>query len=145
MREPVEVSIGMLLDLLGEGLLADPELGGEALELALLVAGAGEAVVRVGGQYELDDRLPRLDELGVVRDDIHALIDGGAAGADQLRALAVLDHADAAGGPGLEVVVDAEGGYLDLDLARGVEDRGALGHLDRNAVYLRVDHFASAP
>jgi len=127
---------------LGERLLADAELGGEALELALLVARAGQAVVRVGGEDKFDDRLPRRYQLGVVGDDIHALVHRRAACADQFRALAVLYDANSASRPRLEIVVYAEGGDLHLDLARGYEDRGALGHLDWNAVYLRVDHIA---
>ena len=107
---------------------ADAEVGGERLELAGAVAAAGEAAVGVVGEDELEHGAADLGELAAVGGDLHALDDGRAAGARHAALAGDLHDAQAAGGGGLQVVVLAERGDLDLHLAGGLEDGGAGGH-----------------
>ena len=80
----------------------------------VLVAGAGETIVRVRGQDEFDDRLPDLNQFSVVGDNAHVLGDGGAAGSEHLVAALHPHDTDPARRPRGEVGVVAERGYLDV-------------------------------
>jgi len=122
-----------------EGIVADAEVGGELLELAVPGARALEAVVRVVREDELEDRTAHADDVGVVRRDLHALGGLRAAGAEELRRTGVPDDADAARGGRLEVRMEAEGRDLDVGEGRGLEDGGAIRDFDGNAVDLEMD------
>ena len=50
------------------------------------------------------------------------------------------DDADAAGRCRIEVRMFAQRGDLDVHLRRRFENRGAFGHLHRDAVYRCLDH-----
>ena len=147
--------VGLVVDdFLRERVLADAEVGGEALELAAARARALEAVVRMVREDELEHGLAHLDDVRVVREDVHARRRLRAARAEKLRRgdeLAVVGgvaardelthHADAAARARPEVRMVAERGDLDVRGLRRVEDRGALRDLNGLAVDLKGNHF----
>ncbi len=129
-----------VLDVALDGLERDVEVRGERLQLALAVASAGEAGLRVIGQDELERGAPHLDDLAIVGGDFHAVLEGRAARADELVATLVADDADAAGSGGQEVPVLAERGDVHLDAPGGVENGGARRNLDFDLVDAGGDH-----
>ena len=140
-------------DLLRERNVADAEVGRDRLKLAGAGARALEAVLRVVREDELENRLADLDDVGVVREDLHPGRRLGRAGAEQLRArheLAGLraardelaDDADAAACARLQVGMVAERRDLDVGGLGRVEDRRAFRDRDGLAVDLEGDHFS---
>jgi hypothetical protein len=118
----------------------DAEIRGKPLQLAVVVAAAGQAFIGVPRKDELDHRPAHLDDLGIVRGDRHVLLDRGAAGAQHLVRPGHLDNAYSARRARREVGVFAQGRYPDLHRTRSVEDGGAVGHVYRNSVYGRANH-----
>ena len=80
----------------GVGHFAHAEVCRGLLELAVLVLLAEEAVLRVVGEQELDDRFARLAHLGRVGVYDHAVGDGIYAGRAEAASTDYLDHAYAA-------------------------------------------------
>ena len=80
----------------GVGHFAHAEVGRGLLELAVLVLLAEEAVLRVVGEQELDDRFARLAHLRRVGVYDHAVGDGIYAGRAEAASADYLDHAYAA-------------------------------------------------
>ena len=139
-------------DFLRERNLADAEVSSDVLKLAAAGTRALEAVLRMVGEDELENRTAHLDDVRIVRDDLHAFDGLGRACAEELRArheLAGLGaarnelthHADAAACAGLEIRMVAEGGDLDVRGLGGHEEVGALRDFHRYAVYFKFDHF----
>ena len=119
---------------------AQTEVRGERLEFAVLVAPAGQAFVGMPGQDHLDHRPADLNDLRVLGRDLHVLLDRRAAGAKHLGRACDADDAHAAGGRRIQVRVLAQSRDVDGDLACGVEDGGALGDLNGEAVDRGLDH-----
>ena len=85
---------GVLTDGADVAALAHAQVAGEVGELAAAGAGARQAVLRMAGDEELEDRPPRLEHARRVRGDDHAV--GGLQGATGLkpRSAGDLDHAE---------------------------------------------------
>ncbi len=137
---------GAVLDLgqelvVGVAHRVDAQIPGQVLELALAAAGAGEAVHPVVGEDELQGQAAGLADLLGVGKDLHALADRVDAGGHQAPGPLDLHHADAAGADLVDVLEIAEGGDVDAGGPGGLQHRGALGHRDRDAVDLKIDHF----
>ena len=56
-----------------------------------------------------------------------------------------LHQAEAAGADGLHALQVAEGGYLGAGLPAGVQNGGALGHLDLDSIYSQGRHYFTSP
>ena len=139
-------------DLLRERNLADAEVGGDVLKFTTAGTRALQAVLRVVCENELENRAADLDDVRIVRDDLHAFGRFGAARAEKLRARLELaglrtardelaNHADAAACAGLEIRMVAEGGDLDVGSLCRHEQVGALRDFHRDAVDFEFDHF----
>ena len=142
-----------LVDREGVGLaleldLADAELGGELLEFALLVLGAGEAGLGVVGEEKLEDGAAGVAGALRIRPDLHVVGDRGGAGRREDLARAAdaggLDKAEAAGGglvghAAADIRTVAEGRDLDVELLGGIENRRAGGNRDLKAVDFDCD------
>ena len=87
--------------------LADAELSRQPLQLAIIVARALQAIVRMGGQNQLDHGTPNGIQLGVVGGDVLALCDRCHARAHQLIEALHLHHANTASRPSRQVGVVA--------------------------------------
>ena len=132
--------------------IADAEFGSESLEFAVLVLRAGQAVFRVVGEHELENRAAGVEGALGVRPDFDAVIrDRRRAGGDENRARAdagSLDEADTAGrglvgNAAAEIFAVAKGGDVDIQFLRGFKNGGAGGDGNLLAVdfYCYVTHF----
>ena len=130
-RRGVDPLAGLLA---GVGDLADAQLGGQGLQLAVLVAVAGLALAVVLGEQQFDDGPAGLADAAGVGEDLHALGGRHRAGGDEVPRPFDLDHADAAGADRLQALDVAERGDADARLLRGRQDRGAFGHFDGDVV-----------
>ena len=110
---------GVVLFIDGAGILkADlphAELERQVLEAALAAFFAGGAVPAVGGEHQLQDHPPVLEELGGVGADAHPVPGLHGAGGVDLAPL-VLHHAHAARAVDRQLRIVAEGGHLDAGL-----------------------------
>ena len=134
--------------------VADAEFGSEHLEFAVLVLRAGQAVFRVVGEHEFENRAAGVEGALGVRPDFDAVIcDRRCAGGDENRARADaggLDEADTAGrglvgDTAAEIFAVAEGGDVDVQFLGGFQNGGAGGNGNLLAVdfYCYVTHFMS--
>ena len=123
-------------------LVLETHLVAEVLELALAVADAGEALLVVVREDQLERALPGREGLGRVREDLHALLDRLRAGGGEGVAARTddLDHADAAGRDLVDLAEVAESRNLHAGRMRGVEHGRAFRHLDGDSVDLDVEH-----
>jgi len=116
-----------------------PHLAGQALQVAVQVPLAGQAILGMVGQQEVQHRPARVDGADGIRLHHHALRHRRAARRRQVRAAFDFHDADAAG-PGLVFHVElveaevAERGHLDAELVGRFEDRGVFRRLDRLVV-----------
>jgi len=146
-----QVVDGRLALLALEADLVDSQLVAQALQLAVLVALAGQALAVVVGQDQLDVGLDGLAHLGGVGPDVHALGHLQGAGGGQVahrRPLDVgLDHAHAAGADLVDVLQEAQAGDLDPRLAGGQHGGVVVGNTDFNPVDRDVDvtHLGDRP
>ena len=91
------------------------------------------------GQEELNDRLPRLLDLGGVGVDHHPLRDGGNAGGEQLVGALHLDHTEPARPEGDQMLVIAEDWDVDVQLLGSAEHRGPVGDLNVFSIDCQAD------
>ena len=118
----------------------DAQFLGQRLQLAVAVAHAVEAVVRMVGQQQLDDGLARLDRPGRMRLDLHALGHrAGAAGNEAALALDLHD-AHAAGAGGGQPFDVAERGNVDPRPPQRRQEHLALLGLDGPVVDFDRNH-----
>lgn len=118
----------------------DVEAAAEALQVAVLVARAGEAVLVVVGEHELQDGHLRVaDDLRVCV-DLHALPDLRRAGREQAALADDLDRAEAAARLDALILVVAEVRDVDAELLRRLHDLRPLGHGQRDVVDGQMDH-----
>ena len=103
------------------------------LQLALLVAGTGEALLVVVAQQQFQVDLAGIAELGSVGLDVHAVGNGQHTGRAEGTGTGV-DHAHAAGADLVDVLEIAQCGDLDPCLLRGFENRRAGGNFHIDAV-----------
>ncbi len=117
----------------------------ERAQLAVAAADAGVAVAVVLREEQLEDGAAPVAGAGGVGLDHHAV--GGRLGARGDQRLGPLDlhQAEAAGADGLDALQIAEGGDLGAGLPAGVQDGGALGHLDLDVVYSQDWHYFTSP
>ena len=117
----------------------------QALQFAVLVHGADQAVLRMIGQEQAQHGPAGPDRAQGIRLHHHALGHRRAAGRGQIRPVGDLDHADPAG---TGLVLDAQAVQLDMAQSRNLQPQGARrfqnrrafrnGH--RNVIYFQVDH-----
>ena len=130
---------------------ADAEIGSDVLKFAVARARALQAVVRVVCEDKLEDGATNLNDVRVVREDLHSVDGFRAARSEELRAwheFARLSAArnelsydtDTAACAGLEVGVVAQCRYLNIGLHCGLEDIRALSDFDLCAVDFNLDH-----
>jgi hypothetical protein len=104
------------------------------------------------GKNKLKNSTTNLNDVRIVRENLHSFNSLGAAGAKKLRGRNELsglraarneltNDADAAACAGLEVGVVAQSRDLDVGFARGLEKVGALLDFDLDAVDFEFDHF----
>src|SRR5579862_726418 len=114
--------------------LAQTDLAGHVLQLAITIGGAGQAVERMVGDVELHHpAADLLEPLGLGRHD-HAGRDRSGAGGGRAGPAGDLDEAQPAGSEGGDRVRRAQFRHLDPGVHRGAHDRGAFRHRDRLAV-----------
>ena len=114
--------------LAGEGDLADAQLGGQRLQLAVLVAVAGLALAVVLGEQQLDDRRGGPGGRGGVL--VKTFMPGAGrhgAGGGQVAGPLDLDHAHPAGADRLQALDVAERGDADARLPGRTGGRGPSG------------------
>ena len=121
-----------LLAVVGD--LADAQLGGQRLQLAVLAAVAGLALAVVLREQQFDHRAAGLADAAGVGQHLHALGGRHGAGGDQVSRPFDLDHAHAAGADRLQPFDEAQRGDADAGLLRGRQNRRALGHFDGDVV-----------
>jgi hypothetical protein len=107
--------------------------GRQVLELAVVVGHAHRADVVALHEQHLDDGAAVAGKPLGVGDHLHALLDRGHAGRQQLARALDLDHAQAAGADVAEAVQVAQGRDLDAVLGGDLQDRLALGAGDVGA------------
>ena len=113
-----------------EAAAGQAEVGGEILQLAVLIAQAGEALVGMAGERQLEHGAADLNNLRRLGEDLHVVFDGSATGTHHSAVALVLDDANAAGRGGIQIGMLAERGYLYVNLACGFQN-GCTG-LDVN-------------
>ena len=79
------------------------KIGGQGLQLAVLVAQAGQALVGVPRQNQLQHRAPHIDDLRRFGQNVHLVFDGRATRAQHLARVLDLHDADSAGRRGIQV------------------------------------------
>ncbi len=129
-----------------EGDFLDAEAFGEALQFAVAVLLALQAVVRVVAEDQLDDGLAGVDDACAVGQDFHTLHYVGGASGSQVAAAFNLDHADAASAGFVFKIHPiqlkmAEGRDIDTVHTGSLEDGGAFGNLNRFVIYCEINHF----
>ena len=117
------------------------QVSGQLTQLALGIAGAGQAVHAVVGQDQFQGELPGVADLGGVGTYHHALAHRVDAGGHQAPGALHLHHADAAGTDLVDVLQKAQGGDLDTCIPCGLQHRGPGRDGDRDVVDCQVDHF----
>jgi len=73
------VIFAQLADTFFEYLFPDTKVGDQALEFTIVVAPAGQTVIRVIGENQFNNGPAHLDQLRVMSDDPHPVFDRGAA------------------------------------------------------------------
>ena len=116
------------------------ELGSEHTQFAVLVLGAGQTLLGVVREHELEDGAAGVESTLAVGVDHHAFHDRSGAGGSQVAAAFNFDHADTAAGglvgnTAAEFVPVAEGRNLDIELTGGFQNSGT----GRNSHLLAVD------
>ena len=119
-----------------EAVFVDAVTQRELLKFAVVVALAGEALLLVLAQDELERHLAALAALFGVGAHLHAFGDGIDARGDEPSRARCLDEAHTAGAHAADVFEVAEGGDLDVRLARRFEDGRPLGHADGDIIDL---------
>ncbi len=111
------------------------------LQVALAALVADRAVERMVDQQELHDPVARLDRLGRIRMDDHAVAHRHRARRNRLWRALHLHEAHPAVAGDLQALVEAEMRDLDPGLLAGLQDRGPGRHLDFVAVDGQLRHF----
>ena len=139
-----EIAGGGILLVLGlfalEAVLVAAVLVGELLQFAVGGADAGEALLFMVGEQQLERGLARLAHFFGIGEYLHALVDGVHAGGDQRTGALHLANADAAGADLVDVFEIAEGGDVDADRFGGFENGAPLRDLHRNIVDFQMYH-----
>ncbi len=130
-----------------EGDFLDAEAFGEALQLAVAVLLALQAVVRVVAEEQLDDGLAGVDDACAVGQYFHTLHNVGGAGGSQVAAAFNLDHADAASAGFVFKIHPvqlkvAKSGDVDTVHTGSLKNSGAFGNLNRFVIYCEINHFS---
>ena len=110
------------------------EPAAQLLQLAVAVAGAGQAVLLVVGQNQVQHAHLGVVHLLGVGKDLHALPHHGGAGGQQLALAGDLHHTHPAVGLDGLVGVIAQMGDIDVQHLGRLNDAGAGGHLQRHMV-----------
>ena len=134
----------MLGALAAEVMLIHAVLVAERLQLAGGAAHAGETVLLVVGEQQLEIHLSRLHDAGRVRGDLHTLVYGVNAGGDHAARTLDLDEAEAAGADLIDVLQIAKCRDVDAGIARSLENGDALFDRVIFAVDFDVDSFHSS-
>ena len=103
---------------------------GQRLQLAVVVAGAGVAFPIVLREQQVEDVPPGLAHLAGVRADGDGRGDGISAGCLKCPLPLHLDGTDAADAGHTEILVIAQRRNVNVQLLRGLQNRGAHRHLD---------------
>ena len=110
-----------------EAILIDLILARKGSQLAVAVAGAGQAVHAVIRKDQLQRGLSGGDDLRGIGEDFHAVADRINAGRDEAThraaAFGAFNKTDAAGADGVDVFQIAKGGNTDAGETRGFDDR----------------------
>ena len=121
----------------------DAQLAGQLEQLAVGVAGAGQAVHPVVGQDELQGELAGLAHPLGVGVHLHALADRVDAGGHQALGPLHLHHADAAGADLVDVLEKAQGRDVEARGAGRLQHRGPGGNGDGDVVDAQRYHLLS--
>ena len=112
----------------------DAQVAGQLEQLAVAVAGAGEAVHPVVGEDQLQGELAGLAYPLRVGVDLHPLGHGVDAGGHQALGSLHLHHADAAGADLVDVLQETQRRDVEARGAGRLQHRGALGNGDGDVV-----------
>ena len=129
-----------------EGDFLDAETFGEALQFAVAVLLALEAVVRVVAEDKFNDGFACIDDASAMGQHFHAFHNIGGTGGSQVAAAFDLDNTDAASARFVFKIHPvqlemAEGGDIDTVHAGSLENSGAFGNLNRFVIYCEINHF----
>ena len=130
----------VIFSALGVAHVAQADLAGGILQLAVAIGAAGQAIEWMIGDIEFHDALAQLFEPRRLGRNLHAGTHrGGARGGGAFDTFD-FDQAKPAGAEGLKTVGGAKLWDRAVEHGRGAHHRGALGDSDRNAVDLERDH-----
>ena len=130
--------------LAAEVMLVHAVLIAERLQLTGGAAHAGEAVLLVVGEQQLEVHLSRFHDAGRVGGDLHALVYGINAGGDETARALDLDEAEAACADLIDVLQIAKCRDVDAGVARSLENGDALFDRVILAVDFDIDRFHSS-
>ena len=126
-----------------EAVLVHAVLLAESLQLAGGGAYAGEALLIVVGDQQLQIGLAGSHDLGRVGDDLHALADGVYAGGDHTEgsaALGYLNKAQTASADLVDLLQIAKSGDVDAGFLSGIQNGSALGGSNRDPIDFQIYH-----
>jgi len=126
--------------LAGKPPLAHPKLVGQGLQLAVAVPRTVEAVVRMIGQEQFDDRAPRLHRPGRMGLHLHAAGHGKGTTGHQAALALDFHNAHAAGAAGGEALHVAQRRHTDACPAQRRQQHLARLGLDRSPVDFNGNH-----
>lgn len=130
----------LLLDDAGQRGFKDVEAAAEALEVAVLVARAAQAVPMMVGEHKLQDGYLGIADNLCVGMDFHAFPDLRRAGGEQAALADDFDRAETAVSLDALVFVVAEMRDVDAELCRSLHDFRALRHFDGDIVDGQMHH-----
>ena len=136
--------------------VADAEVLGQALELAVAALGAGQAVGRVVAEDQFDHSTTGVDDAGAVGQHFHAFHAVGGASRGQVTtrtAVEVFHHFDDANAAATGFVFKfhscqfkiAKGRNMDTSHAGGFQDSSAFRDLDLFVINCYINHNMSPP
>jgi len=105
-----------------KSLFPDPEVRGQRLQFAVAVTPALKAITRMIRKDQLQHRPADIDDLRIVRQDIHALFHGSAAGPQHLAVALDLHHTNPAPGGRMQIRMLAQSRYPDVRLAGHIQN-----------------------
>ena len=120
--------------------LADAQLFGQRLKLAVAVPHAIKAVVRVIGQEQLDNRLAGLHGSGRMGPNLHALVGGISTTRHQSALPLDFDHAHSASAARRQAVDMTKRRHLDAGSPQSGQKHLAFLRRNRPAVDFYSDH-----